>query len=135
MTAIVESILFLQTIIQKIHAALNAVSQIQCKTTMQTLHMLDLRATTTVIDALCRTNDIDRKSECVQIAFKNLQSILVVIHDTLETVSLISDQHKLKYFHGYRSIDNTQYLENLILNSELLHKRFALFATLYQINK
>ena len=132
MTAITKSIVFIQTTIKSIHEALSIVANIQCKTTKQRLLALDLKAMTSVIDALCRNNDIEYKPEYVQIAFKNLQSILVVIHATLTVVNDVSEEHKQKYLYRWRSLDYSEYLDNLVLNTERLNKRFTLFATLYQ---
>ena len=94
---------------------------------------LDLLATIRVIDALM--SDLNNKNETksINVALDNLRESLQELHNEMNKIDIMMQEHSLKYFNAWRNLDFTMELVTIENIYNTLLKRLDLFTKIHNI--
>ena len=87
---------------------------------------LDLDVRLAVINSLIKHIKSEHSNETVNICLQSLYDVITKINKITHAIDTIIEEHKQKYFSGWRQIDVDLQIDEIRKQSDLLDKRFSL---------
>ena len=94
---------------------------------------LDLDVRLAVINSLIKNIKKEHSNETVNICLKSLYDVITNINKITHEIDDIIEQHKQKYFSGWRQIDVDSQIDQVRKQSDLLENRFSLLINIVNI--
>ena len=95
---------------------------------------LDLDVRLAVINSLIKNIKKEQSNETVNICLKSLYDVITKINKITHDIDDIIEQHKQKYFSGWRQIDVDSQIDEVRKQSDLLDKRFSLLTNVIKFD-
>lgn len=95
---------------------------------------LDLDVRLAVINSLIKNIKKEQSNETVNICLKSLYDVITKINKITHDIDGIIEQHKEKYFSGWRQIDVDSQIIDIQKQSDLLDKRFSLLTNVIKFD-
>ena len=95
---------------------------------------LDLDVRLAVINSLIKNIKKEHSNDTVKICLKSLYDVITKINKITHEIDGIIEQHKEKYFSGWRQIDVDSEIDEIRKQSDLLDNRFSLLINIVKFN-
>jgi hypothetical protein len=99
----------------------------------QFLTKSDLYFTITTIQAFINEQTMNDSQKSVASALEGVSEILTTLHDDLQLIKIECENHKSKWFSGYRTFTWSKSIETLESHSNILNHRYNLLFELLKI--
>ena len=95
---------------------------------------LDLDVRLAVINSLIKDIKKEHSNDTIKICLKSLYDVITKINKITHEIDGIIEQHKEKYFSGWRQIDVDSQIDEIRKQSDLLDNRFSLLINIVKFN-